>query len=170
MNKFFACLLIFASLGIAQTSDQVLINKADLPPAVLAQLEQKSQVEKYGSYVGLGKEIGEAVKGSLSAFTDETDKFAKTGVGKFTMALVAYKVVGLQLIQLLFGLLLFSVSTFVIGFSFWKNARSKNVLESVDKDGKKTYRYYEASGDTILHHWLVWGIMTLLCVAIIFIH
>jgi muconolactone delta-isomerase len=66
-------------------------------PASLLTADQKAQMEvaatqakiqTYGKWVGLGKEVGEAVNSSLAAVTDQTARFADTKVGKVTMALV----------------------------------------------------------------------------------
>lgn len=67
--------------------------------------EIETKIEKYGKWVGMGKEIGIAVNESLISLTETADKFANTKVGKFTMFIVAYKVIGTDILQLGFGIL-----------------------------------------------------------------
>jgi len=84
----------------AQTSQQITMNLADLTPAQRAQYEadiiiakQKAQldiaeqkIEQFGDWVGVGGEVGGAIKEGLEAVVDVADKFGKTDVGKFTLA------------------------------------------------------------------------------------
>lgn len=58
------------------------------------QKEIEGKVKAYGWAAGLGKEIGEGVNESLKAITERTAEFAKTDVGKFTMFIVAWKIIG----------------------------------------------------------------------------
>jgi len=91
------------------TPTQLLKIQSD---AKIAELEKKLQT--YGNWVGVGGEIGTAVKEGLSAVVDVADKFGKTDVGKFTMIMIAYKVMGKDFIRIIIGLLFFLVfSTFL---------------------------------------------------------
>lgn len=77
----------------------------------IADLEQK--LETYGNWVGVGGEVGNAIKEGLTAVVDVADQFGKTDVGKFTLVLVAWKVVGKDLVRIALGLLWFVAITFL---------------------------------------------------------
>jgi len=61
--------------------------------------------------IGWGKEIGEMIKEALMAVVEVAQKFSDTNVGKFTMYMVAWKVMGQDIVRILLGLLFFT--TFV---------------------------------------------------------
>jgi len=65
-------------------------------------------------YLGMGREIGEAVKGGLESVVDVSNRFADTPVGKFTLFMVAWKVIGHDLVGLVIGLPLY-----LWGLSLW---------------------------------------------------
>lgn len=169
MKKIFMILSLLASFCFSQEAEKLITVKAsDLPIDLVKRLEEKEKVEKYGGYVGLGKEIGEAVKGSLSALTDETDKFAKTGVGKFTMFIVAWKVIGLGVIRLMFGIPLFFIGTVIFIWSFWKNCIPGSILDEVDKEGNKSYKAINLDyrGEFLWGHAICYALFILICSAI----
>ena len=58
-------------------------------------------VEKAHGWVGIGKELGQAFDGALGSLTQRSNEFAVTPVGKFTMFIVAWKVMGDQAIGVL---------------------------------------------------------------------
>lgn len=165
---FLFCLCVF---GQQAESKKILIDASDLPPSVVQQLEEKQKIENYGKYVGLGKEIGEAVKGSLSALTNEADHFAQTGVGKFTMALVAYKVIGTDLIQFVIGVPLFLIGLVIFLWSYWHTCLVRKILISNDEKGKK-YETVNDDGHINERRWshvLVFAVFTVLCIAVVFV-
>lgn len=137
-----------AAIVAAETksSDEtVVVRKSDLPPPLLKDLEEKARlssvaqrIEAYGKWVGIGKEIGAAVNDSLSAVTTQADNFAKTGVGKFTMFLVAYKVLGKDLIGMVVGIPLLFVWT-TIFVVFWRRLYNNRVV--LDRVEGKTKFY-----------------------------
>jgi len=77
----------------------------------IAELEKKLEV--YGNWVGVGGEVGTAIEEGLTAVVDVADKFGKTDVGVFTMVLVAWKVVGKDVVRILLGLLFFFMITWL---------------------------------------------------------
>lgn len=58
-------------------------------------------IEKAHGWVGIGKEMGQAFDSALASLTERSNQFANTKVGKFTMFLVAWKVMGDQAAGLL---------------------------------------------------------------------
>ena len=54
--------------------------------------------------VGLGKEVGTAVDSSLGAISNRTNEFAQTPVGKLTVAVVIFKVIGDTAVHIIVGI------------------------------------------------------------------
>lgn len=111
----------------AQTTQKVTVNKSDLTPDQLAKIESKVQmdemkdkVEQYGEWVGIGGEVGVAIKEGLSAVVDVADKFGSTKVGEFTMLMVGWKVMGKDLIKIILGLLFITIFS-ILTFKFYKD-------------------------------------------------
>ncbi|MFA4942057.1 MAG: hypothetical protein WC564_00245 [Patescibacteria group bacterium] len=82
-------------------SELIWVRESDIPPAALKNLESdykildvESDLEKIGQYVSIGKEIGGAIDTSLGAIAYQADNISKTFVGKFTMVMIAWKLVG----------------------------------------------------------------------------
>ena len=75
----------------------------------IAQLEKK--LETYGNWVGVGGEVGSAIEEGLSAVVDVADQFGDTDVGKFTMILIAWKVIGKDTVRILLGLVFLTIVT-----------------------------------------------------------
>ena len=146
------------------TSDKVTISKSDLTPQQIASIEAQAQVDKanaevaklqkkletYGDWVGVGGEIGSAVKEGLTAVVDVADKFGKTDVGKFTLVMVAWKVMGKDIVQITLGLLFFAVFTSVLIWITKRTLTSKKVLTSNPGPFKypKTYQVVKSDLDS----------------------
>src|SRR5271157_4940498 len=113
-----AFLVASASPAMAQQpEEQVSVPKSMLTKDQLdaiAQQNMKDKVERYGKWVGIGHEVGQAVNESLSAITTQANNFAQTPVGKWTIVVVIYKVIGQQLTGLIIG-----VGTLLIGLPLW---------------------------------------------------
>src|SRR5271157_51491 len=113
-----AFLVASASPAMAQQpEEQVSVPKSMLTKDQLdaiAQQNMKDKVERYGKWVGIGHEVGQAVNESLSAITTQANNFAQTPVGKWTIVVVIYKVIGQQLTGLVIG-----VGTLLIGLPLW---------------------------------------------------
>lgn len=108
---------------------------------------QKEKIELYGKWVGLGNEVGNAVNSSLSAITTQTANFAGTTVGKVTMALVIWKVVGDDLSGYVLGLLWLIVFLPLWVWSY-RTTRSRNIRDTEVIEGNRrtiTYKFHEAT-------------------------
>jgi hypothetical protein len=111
----------YSQANLNGSNEKVVIDKADLTPAQIASYEAQAQIEKanaeiaklerkletYGKWVGVGGEIGQAVKDGLTSVVDVADKFGSTNVGRFTMIMIAWKVMGKEVVQIILGLLFF---------------------------------------------------------------
>jgi hypothetical protein len=107
-------LVISPTIVRAQIPEKITVNTSDLTTDQLAKIKAEAEVkalskklETYGNWVGVGGEIGTAVKDGLTAVVDVSDKFGKTDVGKFTLVMVAWKVMGKDLVKIVLGLLFF---------------------------------------------------------------
>lgn len=170
----FAAILMSASvfaqsLGITLTPEQIdRLDPTTKAQIVALQTEQKSdQIIATGSkWVGLGKEIGSAMNESLTAITTTAANFADTKLGRFTMILVAYKVIGTELLQIAFGILWLIILIWV-SIYLYKNNCDRAILTSRiwNKEARKfdkTYKFESADEE-----WKVAAIV-IFCVGFIF--
>jgi hypothetical protein len=91
--------------AFGQDEEKVTIPKSILTKEQLSELNQKSLRAHVSGWAGVGKEIGEAVNSSLQAITTQSNNFAQTSVGKLTVLLVIWKVIGDQFLHIVIGLL-----------------------------------------------------------------
>lgn len=96
-------LVLTTSLGAQEKTYSV--PESQLTQDQLKKLKDVDIPGNVHAWAGVGKEVGEAVNNSLQAITVQTNNFAQTGVGKVTIALVVWKVLGDQLVHMLGGLI-----------------------------------------------------------------
>jgi len=121
MKKFLLVLSMVMIVFI--TNAQKRTSKVDissLSPELQAQIQKEQEnititkeIKQYGEWAGMGKEIGVAVKEGLSALTSEVEKVSKTDVGKLTMFIIAWKVIGDDAKALIFGPILMIFITLI---------------------------------------------------------
>lgn len=127
--KNFIFLLLIAILATSVNSyaqqnvnqELITVNAKDLTPDQLAKIKAEAEVkalesklQTYGNWVGVGGEIGKGVKDALMAVVDVSDKFGKTDVGKFTLVMVAWKIMGKDVVRILLGLMFLTIAvTFI---------------------------------------------------------
>lgn len=135
-----------AASATTNAEETIMVRRSDLPPQVLKDLEERQalasmsqRIEAYGKWVGIGKEVGSAVNDSLSAITTQADNFAKTGVGKFTMFIVAYKVLGKDLVGMTIGIPLLGV-WITLFVCFWRRLYVPHKVLDRIEDKKKFYK------------------------------
>jgi len=105
------------------TSEQLAKYYSDIK---IAELEKK--LETYGNWVGVGGEVGTAIKEGLTAVVEVADKFGNTDVGKFTMVMIAWKVIGKDLVRIVLGLIFIAVFTWLLIYSFKRTCVERRVL------------------------------------------
>ena len=171
-------LVLVPTMGLAQQTqheETVTVPKSMLSPAQRQQIEIdsiKQRVEMYGKWVGIGHEIGEAVNGALHAVTTQTAEFAKTDVGRITMILVAWKVMGKDFVRMVIGLLLLGVGIPVWVWSYWKTCIPRRVLVKAGSDKKE--RQYEVVNNINKDaekwgHAFVLGVFLAFCILVMFV-
>ncbi len=135
--------------------DLISVKKSDLPADMVQKLEAqnklqdiKQNLDTVKQMAGVGKEIGIALNDGLKAVTDQTVRFSQTPVGRFTMFLIAWKVMSKD-VQNLAGALLgviFGVP-FLIFFDFfllWIYRRTTNKRRVlIEEDAEKKIKRYE---------------------------
>lgn len=95
--------LLLGSLSLAQE------RTVSIPESQLTEQQKQalklqqvdSTVEKAHGWVGIGKELGQAFDSAMGSLTIRSNEFASTPVGRFTMFIVAWKVMGEQAVQAL---------------------------------------------------------------------
>ena len=150
MKTLLFALLFFASTLSAQDTTMVSVPRAALTAQQVQQLNTqnvKDKAEAYGAWVGVGKEIGEAVNSSLSAISDNAAKFADTKVGKLSMAIVVWKVVGRDILGLMYAAIIVFVGLPLLIWSYRKYLPNVVLEKSVTKDDVTTNTYRGLSYD-----------------------
>jgi hypothetical protein len=177
---FFVALLTVAftlNTSAQVTPEKVTINVNDLTPEQRAKVEAQQRLEisnaqieelqkkidTYGKWVGVGGEIGTAVKEGLSAVVDVADKFGKTDVGRFTMILIAWKVVGKDVVGIVLGLIFFITLTIIIVKVYKRVCMPRKVL--TENPGFMKYpKKYEVIEPSVEGEESVWMTIILLVV------
>lgn len=127
-----AVLMLCAAPLLAQNDSMVLVPKSSLTREQVNQV----QLQTASRWIGMGKEIGEAVNSSLTALTTTASNFADTKLGHFTMYLIAFKVIGYPIIQAAVGLPLLFVFTIIFIWSYWKTCVPRRYVIKASRDEK----------------------------------
>ena len=177
MIAFMVITVATVNAQVANGSDKVTLNASDLTPAQLvkieadkkiaqanAQIEElQKKIDTYGKWVGVGGEIGTAVKEGLTAVVDVADKFGKTDVGHFTMVMIAWKVIGKDIVKIVLGLFFFCVLTLVIVKVYRRVVMARKVL--VENPGFLKYpKKYEVIESKLDGEESIWMTIILLLV------
>jgi len=136
LMAMFSLFVGYAFAGQQVSDESIVIKKSDLPPELLKSLETKQQLGKYSDYMAMGKGVGVAVREGLEAVTDTAAKFANTTPGKFTMFLIAYKIIGIDFIKCLVGIPLLIVGTIIFIWSYRKNCIPRQIPTEMDEKGE----------------------------------
>lgn len=163
--KFILIAVIIAAFAVgcgcpnsatAQTttkSEIVTLDLSTLPPSVQNQIKQNiqttdnlHQLEQYSKWAGLGEEVGVAVSSALNAVVDVADKFGKTRVGEITIALVVWKVAGKDVVQIIVGFILFTITIIFVSKSYFRTFSRRKLTSRTGWwiFGKRTYETTEA--------------------------
>jgi hypothetical protein len=80
----------------------------------LVQRDMQERISQYGKWAGIGHEVGTTINEGLAAITTQANNFAQTLVGKWTVFVIVFKVVGEKLVQYFVG-----ISMFLVGIPLW---------------------------------------------------
>lgn len=133
---------VILALGLgAQTPNpneqMVTVPKSWVQPEKQFQAQPPAQINQY---IGIGKEIGEAVKNGLESVVDVSNKFADTPVGKFTLVMVAWKVMGRELLRVVLGLPLYFMGM-AVWIWFIRRMYFGRWIKVVNEQGKKQRQF-----------------------------
>jgi hypothetical protein len=166
MKQLFAVLLLFVStFSFAQGENEVLtVNTKDLPPELVSKIKEQQKVEQvtqqlesYGEWAGIGKEIGVAIRDGLTAVKDVAVDFSKTDVGMFTMVLIAWKVVGEDITSLVIGLIIFFSAMPILIWSWRRLHSTKRVV--IEDQGWFKPKKYEVIKSNLDDEPLAWAVV-----------
>lgn len=173
MKYLFTLLLLLFSVTLFAQTKTVTVDVNDLPQNLRATIEQEAErqamqhkVQAYGEWVGLGKEIGSAVDGSLSALTTNAIDFSQTDLGKITMALVIFKVAGEDLIGILIGALMMLTLIPLSSFYLFKKTRTKTLIKGSRLRGTAEYQLTNYRADFLAGAVGLWAVCNLAIIAI----
>jgi hypothetical protein len=137
---------VTAQTDYTTSDERIVVNKSDLTPDQIAKLKAEAQLElmekkleTYGNWVGVGGEIGQAIDEGLNSVVDVAEKFGKTEVGKFTLVLIAWKVVGQDVVRILLGLIFIGMFTWLLIYSFRRTCIDRRVLIKNENPGFMKY-------------------------------
>lgn len=148
MKRLILLVMIVASAAFCQKDEELVTvpKKYVSAEGLTAQRveENGKMVSRASEYVGLGKEIGVAVHEGLSAVADDVNHFAGTPVGKFTLFMIAFKIIGDRVIHIVLGIPLYFIVMFMwfraTGYFFGLGKRVVVIRETTD-GGKKIKEY-----------------------------
>lgn len=181
MKKFlaiFAVMFALATPAMAQSGcDNIQLE--NLPESVVIELKKKCvdlakpvvpvDIESMGEYAELGKKYGVALSEVAKSIGTTVNDLALTPVGKFMLVMVAYKVMGNDLIGLFGGITWFSTMIPIWLYLFHRLIlRNRVVQERTQRDGtviRETMPVNLADGNvsgTILFLLVVLGVI---CIA-----
>lgn len=129
-----ALALLIMVPAIRADEDKVTVPRSMLTQEQIKKLDDSSP----SKWVGLGKEVGDAVNSSLQAITTQTSNFSQTKVGKLTMFLVVWKILGDMIVHLVTGFFLLIIFLTVWIWSYRKTCITRSI-----KTGKDTYEKVE---------------------------
>lgn len=113
-------LVLLSSTLFADTKETIVVDKSLLTPGQLTAAEAKQKVETVAAvveaqeanlsiYGGWGREIGVAVKEMSEAVGQQASKFFNSSPGKIAVALLVWKVAGVELLRFLIGIAMMAV-------------------------------------------------------------
>jgi hypothetical protein len=163
----------------------------DKQKADAVQRDMSDRVQQYGKWVGIGREVGDAVNEGMNAVNVQANNFARTPVGEWTMFVIVFKVIGARLIRYCVGLGMFIVGIPIWMWSYRKYLPRKYVAEELydPATGKRTsvkygYGYGQISDsddkvkivDTIMNkasawcvgHWIIFAVFTVAALIVMF--
>lgn len=117
--------------------EKIVVNVTDLTPSQLEKIKADERlktitekIETYGNWVGVGNEVGIAIKEGLNAVVDVSERFGNTKVGEFTMYLIAWKVVGKDFVRIFLGIIFILIISILIFKSFRRMFPRKILFKS----------------------------------------
>lgn len=137
-NFILMLLMLIVPVSLFAQEKTYSVPESQLTQDQLKKLKGTDIKENVHAWAGVGKEVGEAVNNSLQAITTQTNNFAQSGVGRVTIALVVWKVLGDQLIHILGGLI-----ELIVFLPLWVWSYRRTCITRVFKMPDKTVKLVE---------------------------
>ena len=135
MKQIFVVLIMLTMcIPIFAQEEQIVIKKSDIPKELLEKIQLEQKMDTYGKWVGLGKEIGEAVDGSLNALSENAVELSETNIGKMAIFLVLWKFLFMDIVQIGVGICFIIIVTITMASVYSKCIKPRTVLESKKGD------------------------------------
>lgn len=181
MKKVILTIMLLITVLCAQN---ILIPIDSLPPEIRDKYKVQGELQKVKETTekmqsiavnaeAIGKSIGGAMREGLGALTEESNKFAKTDVGKFTAVIIAWKVLGKDATTLIgqaVGMVVL-VSVFIIFIIFWAwsfkrlclphkrhiydIADGKKILQKIEYKTPEELRLVSDGDASAMLHWII---------------
>lgn len=176
--------LSFSPLTFAETKVEVDLEKLDSSTRnkILNHLqEEKILPQRLVSNPNEAKKWADVVSTSIKDICRnlnvEVNEFVKTPVGKLTVGLIIWKVIGSELKGIIFGIIFWTIGMLIIGSTFYRFHVPHKVKREITKDNKKEtvidyiQKYKWGSNDakimsTVIHVLLA-SMLTTVCMLVI---
>lgn len=165
MRMYVVVLLVLLGCSAAAAQDEkpevVTIRKDQLTKQQLQEVAVENaaqQLKTYGFAAGIGHEVGVALNEGLSAVTVQANNFAQTPVGKWTVAIIVFKVLGQQAVGFLVGMGMYLIGLPTWIWSYRKYAPAQRLVKEVmDKETgtkvvERQYQWYGGDSDWRIGH------------------
>jgi hypothetical protein len=131
-------LIGFFAIALALTAQPAAEEQMVSVPKSWVRAENQQSLQS--PYLGMGKEIGDAVKASLESVVEVSNKFSDTPVGKVTLVILAWKMIGHDLLGVLLGLPLY-IAGMVLWVWFMKRMYFGHWIKVYDENGKRQRKF-----------------------------
>lgn len=182
MRNLLAFMLLAVSLVIASpvyanavdvsglTQDQIrsLQTQAEALRTQTNKSDVDQTLDSVQKYVEVGKGIGAGLGEAARSLNIAVNEFAVSPVGKWTLVLITYKVVGQDIIGLVMGLLWFAVFIPLWAYYFKRICLYQSITEEMNngKVVKRHYQGYSPKDDHVLGYRIGFCIvMAIICIA-----
>ena len=136
MLPFLVCLPLMAEqLDTRGLSDQQIL---ELKMQAQKMKSQPKVVEEAKEWVALGEMIGKAVGSTAKELNVAVNDFVATPAGMFTVAMIAWKVIGREVFRFFFGIM-----WLIIGLTFWHKTFYRNFAYNNIEYGKGWWIFRE---------------------------
>lgn len=146
MNRLFIIFILLFAVGISygQKKEMVTVPKDMLTADQKAKIEVKEKVEAAKEWGGIGKEIGEGATAIFEALNKNAVEFGNSGPGMALIGILAWKVIGTDFLQMVVGIPIWFIGTFLFAYSFRQNCTVRKLLVSKEfKERGKIFKIYD---------------------------
>jgi len=174
MKKLFVvlamvCFLCMGSMAYAvDTNGLSETQKAEIAMQIAKMKEEKASPQpstpaKVNEWVQVGQNVGYALIGAADKVGIAVEKFSETKVGKVTMAIVIWKMMGSAIIHVVVGISLWIITTTILFYFYRRNVSISSVTYTPVPDRfwrKKVVEYRNMDDGVGFVYALIWGATT----------